>query len=201
MTDDDTDVETCGHPKSSDDGYCQRDAQYDDGRCWQHSDLSGEHGDVGKPTKLDPVIQAEICEKLAKGHTHKAAAMTSTNAKGEHINYKTHMEWRARGRKEEGTIYSEYADATERANTEGMHRFEEVVIEETLPEDLKGRFGKAMELLRKRYQREWGGKGDESEQRTINVQFFNEDDDDPEGGFTVRPPGLNENGNYDGSEE
>lgn len=68
----------------------------------------------GRPTTLNDKVQQEICEKLARGVTLKYAAESSG------IPYETATGWRRRGCAEQDTIYSTFAQLTQKAMAEGV---------------------------------------------------------------------------------
>lgn len=153
----------CGHPTPHGKwSYCGRDAAYPDGYCYQHSDHSAnDAGRAGRPDKLNPAMQSRVCDFLARGHSVQVAATMAG------IHYDTYRRWRKRGeaalQNGERGRFAEFYARTERARIEGMKQFEDIVIEETMPVDAEGRFGKSMEILRKRWPHVWGGDADDGD--------------------------------------
>lgn len=163
------DREKCGEPNATS-GACKNPVTEDDGSCWIPSHGPGnedKENPHGRPSKLNVEVQEAICNMLAQGHSAQASAVKGG------INYDTFNRWRKRGERQadagEHGIYREFYEATERARVEGMLRFEDIVIEETTPVDAQGRFGKAMEMLRKRYPDVWAGVDEDAIGGDLNV--------------------------------
>lgn len=159
-----SDDETCGHPTPHGNAdTCSRTANYPDGRCYQHSDHTGDREAGGRPDKLNAQRQAKICELLADGHPIRVAAGMAG------ITEPTFHNWRKRGRQQDEGRFAEFLERTERARTEGQMQWEEKAFEFAKEAES---FGACMEILRKRYPDDW---------------YSTSDTDDDVGGVNIIP--------------
>lgn len=103
---------------------------------------------AGRPTKLNDITQAKVCDALRRGATHKLAAMYAG------IGRSTFQRYLARGAKEESGIYRDFKDAVTRAETEGAMSLLDM-IKAAATEDSR-EWRAAAWLLERRYPDQYG---------------------------------------------
>lgn len=71
---------------------------------------------MARPVKLDDLVEKRICDALRQGHSYARAAAAAG------IDESTLHDWRRRGREEDGTRFSQFAERVERADTDAEER-------------------------------------------------------------------------------
>ena len=101
---------------------------------------------TGRPTKLTPEVQDKIVTALRAGNYQETAARYAGIAEP------TFYEWMARGKSEPGSIYSEFAEAVEKAKADAEVR--DVALIDRAAAD--GNWQAAAWKLERKFPNRWG---------------------------------------------
>lgn len=102
---------------------------------------------MGRPTKLNPTVQAAVVQAIAGGNTRETSAAFAGITKN------TFYEWLARGRAAQSGLYREFADAIEKAEADAV-----AVSVALIRRAAQTQWQAAAWWLERRYSEEWGRK-------------------------------------------
>jgi alpha-galactosidase/6-phospho-beta-glucosidase family protein len=101
---------------------------------------------TGRPTKLTPEVQDKIVTALRAGNYQETAARYAG------INHDTFYEWMRRGKDEPGSIFSDFAEAVEKAKADAEVR--DVALIDRAAAD--GNWQAAAWKLERKFPNRWG---------------------------------------------